>query len=145
MLEVKTFEGVEFRSDGMLFRFGEWKSGWDNAKGYKCVEIKGKKFYVHRIIATLFIPNDNPKDFNLIDHLNHDRSDNCVENLRWVSNRMNSHNLLNHSKHGVGVYFQKRKKPFYVKFTVNGKSKNFGCFKTKEEAQIRRDEVIKTL
>lgn len=63
-------------------------------RGYHCVVLcKNKKRYtkkVHRLLAYLFIAN--PNNYEFIDHINHIRSDNSLENLRWVSHRDNSRN-----------------------------------------------------
>lgn len=47
-------------------------------------------WFLHRIIATCFIPNPENKPF--IDHKNRIRNDNRVENLRWVTSQENANN-----------------------------------------------------
>ena len=48
---------------------------------------KKKRFSVHRLVATMFIPN--PDNLPEVDHIDRNRSNNSVENLRWVSHRDN--------------------------------------------------------
>lgn len=60
--------------------------------GYWAVTLSGgnlrtKKFRVHRLLATAFIPN--PHDLPQIDHINGNRADNRIENLRWVTQQQN--------------------------------------------------------
>lgn len=68
------------------------KSYGDNGNGYKIVSIKGNMRYVHRLVAKAFIPN--PNNYPHIDHINTDKSDNRVENLRWTDAKGNAHNPL---------------------------------------------------
>lgn len=51
-----------------------------------------KDFYIHRLVAEHFIPN--PENKNYIDHINTDRTDNRVENLRWVTRSENMNNPI---------------------------------------------------
>ena len=46
------------------------------------------------MIAEQFIPN--PDNLPQVDHINHNRSDNRIENLRWVSSSTNSFNRSSH-------------------------------------------------
>ena len=75
-------------------------SGWiakptlNKQSGYIQVYLNGKKYLYHRILAKQFIPN--PDDLPEIDHINQDKTDNALENLRWVNR---SKNLKNRAKY----------------------------------------------
>lgn len=57
----------------------------DNShRGYKRIEIDGNKYYIHRLVAENFVPNDNPEKWNKVIHKNGDLSDNFFNNLKWV-------------------------------------------------------------
>ena len=60
------------------------KETLDIKSGYIKVRLKHKSYYKHRIIAFQFIPNDDQKR-RFVDHINHIRTDNRIENLRWVT------------------------------------------------------------
>lgn len=61
-------------------------------KGYKRLTIKvngvKKHFAIHRLVAFAFIPN--PQNLPQVDHIDNDKSNNRVDNLRWVSNKENA-------------------------------------------------------
>ena len=60
--------------------------------GYIRVNLNKVGYLKHRIIATHFIPNDLPLIKTEVDHINHDRSDYHLENLRWVTPKENLQN-----------------------------------------------------
>ena len=62
-----------------------------NKDVYLQCTLNGKKLYHHRVVALQFIKNPDDKPF--IDHINRIRSDNRIENLRWVSHYENMQNL----------------------------------------------------
>ena len=65
-----------------------------NNKGYTQVNLNGRCYNKHKIIANQFIPN--PTNLPCVDHKNHIRDDNRIENLRWISY---SDNLKNKKTH----------------------------------------------
>lgn len=62
---------------------------WTLSSGYKQIQFnnKGKKFLVHRLVLLAFKPN--PTNLPNVNHLNHDRSDNRLENLEWCTQSRN--------------------------------------------------------
>lgn len=69
--------------------------------GYEIVSIKRdnetsfKTYKVHRLVALTFIPNIDNKPY--VDHINHNRLDNQVSNLRWVTVEENISNGVSDS------------------------------------------------
>lgn len=59
--------------------------------GYRQIYLNDKLYYVHRVIAEQFIVN-NDTNKTQVDHINHDRTDNRINNLRWVSSLQNANN-----------------------------------------------------
>lgn len=80
---------------------------------------------LHRLIAQTFIPN--PENKPCIDHINTDRTDNRVENLRWVTHKENCNNSITKNKMKKNSYFRNKfgiehpnSKPV-LQFTKEGK------------------------
>ena len=62
----------------------------DNGTGYPRIKLHRKDYLKHRVVATQFI--ENPHNYTEVDHVNHDRTDYHIENLRWVSRSQNVRN-----------------------------------------------------
>jgi hypothetical protein len=67
--------------------------------GYLQCCLNGRRCLHHRVIAEQFLPNvDNLSD---VDHINHIRNDNRLDNLRWVTHQ---DNMRNKSRYGAYQY-----------------------------------------
>ena len=73
-----------------------------NAQGYPRVSLDCVQYYKHRIVAVHFLPNDQPLIKTEVDHINRDKTDYHIENLRWVSIKENN---INKSSH-LGVEYE---------------------------------------
>ena len=60
--------------------------------GYYICHLNNKKYMKHRIIAMQFVENDDSETKTQVDHIDHDRTNNHINNLRWVSSKENNMN-----------------------------------------------------
>lgn len=69
-------------------------------KGYKIIDLfkNGvcKMHRVHRLVAQAFIPN--PENKPCIDHIDGNRANNMISNLRWVTIKENQNNPVTRKK-----------------------------------------------
>ena len=97
MFEVLKFDSdfeIEKEFPHRIRRIGNntFKRESETNNGYIQVSINGKPVMKHRLIALQFIENDNPETKTQVDHINRVRSDNRLQNLRWVTPSENSKN-----------------------------------------------------
>ena len=65
----------------------------DSKGGYVMLYLNQVQYYMHRIIAEQFIANDNPENKTDVDHIDHVRTNNKIDNLRWTTHLQNANNL----------------------------------------------------
>lgn len=110
----------------------------NSCNGYLRINCEGRLYQAHRVIWLLhhgYWPE------NLIDHINNNRSDNRIINLREVSNTCNIRNcpVQKNSTSGItGVSPSKQYKRWEVYIKVNYKRFNLGFFKDFDEAVCHR-------
>lgn len=108
------------------------ESGTLRKDGRVIVKLKGYQIYRYHVIW-YFSHGFLPK--NQIDHIDRDRSNDSINNLREVSNEQNSWNKglnRNNTSGYKGVYKQRNR--FVAQITIKGKTHYLGSFETEEKA-----------
>jgi hypothetical protein len=108
-----------------------------NRRGYLRIGLRKdgiqKYFSLHQLMGLHFIPN--PNNYPQIDHINGEKNDNRLENLRWCNQSQNERNKkkrANCSSQYLGVRWKNKKWEAEIK--INGKKKYLGRFNTELEA-----------
>lgn len=117
-------------------------------QGYFRYKLSNKNksvfFLVHRLVASAFIENIN--NYPQVNHIDHNKINNKILNLEWVSIRENNcHKQLNKnlSSKYIGVCFNKNKKKWESRIFILGKTIHLGVYNTEEEAYNVRCEYEK--
>ena len=112
-----------------------------DSKGYARVCFAGKQYRAHRVAWALFYGVDPDRQ---IDHINGDRQDNRIENLRLATNTQNSRNtkLSRNNTSGVtGVTFSTAAQKWIAQITVSRKNVYIGVFPDKVDAIKARKQA----
>ena len=105
-------------------------AGCKTHDGYQRVGFEGKYYMLHRLIWTL-AHGEIPKGL-VIDHINGNKNDNRLVNLRAITAQKNQHNR--HTAKGYG--WCKRDKRFVAQIKNNGIAKRIGSFRTECGARL---------
>jgi hypothetical protein len=113
--------------------------------GYMITRVGDRKWLMHRIIAMAF--GLDLSGGLQVDHINGNKSDNRLKNLRSVTNQFNS-TAFRRVKSGAsskfrGVYWNKRKGKWHSRIKVNGKQKHIGYYNNEIGAALAYDEASK--
>ena len=139
-MEIEGYPNYLIYEDGKVFskKRNKFLKPRINTNGYYCIDLcengKQKTYKIHRLIAIHYIPN--PENKREVDHINRDRSDNKIENLRWVSHLENMQNkgIPNTNTSGIkNISYNKFHDRWIFRKEINGKLTR-KSFKTKQEA-----------
>jgi hypothetical protein len=107
-------------------------AGCINPDGYRQIRVAGIVYKAHRL-AWLYVTGKFP--LNGVDHINGDRMDNRIDNLRDVSHRENHQNTKFHRNGRLfGTSFHKQSKKWEARIRVRDKRIYLGSFDTEQEA-----------
>jgi hypothetical protein len=121
---------------------GKWKvvDNKDNDNGYCRVDFNGRRMYYHSIVWMLYNKKDIPANLE-IDHINGNKIDNRIDNLRLVTHRKN---LQNRKTHRAGklvgtcynkIYHNDKIYHYWLsQIKINSKRIYLGLYKTEKEA-----------
>lgn len=126
--EVNKVGQIRNKKTGRILKNSIRKDGY-------CQVMLGRKTipeYIHRLVAEVFIPN--PKNLPQVDHINGIKSDNRVENLRWVDA------TENYMAYGYKNRIRNKWKPIKATNSITGEiiyfksrddtAKHFDCHKS---------------
>ena len=127
VINGETYDNYEVSTQGRVRslnfkRTGEIKIMKPHMKksGYLYINLhkngKSKYFQVHRLVATMFIPNPDNKP--TVNHIDEDKTNNCVDNLEWATQKEQVHH---------GTVLERRAK------ARSGKGKRVKCLETGQE------------
>ena len=119
-----------------LKRNGDFVEVGHNHKGYLRFGFEGKMIYNHRYIYEKY-HNIKIQKEEEIDHINHIKNDNRIENLRIVNHSQNCQNIKkkdNCSSRFKGIYWNKECNKWRVRITLNKKQICLGLFNEELEA-----------
>jgi len=139
-MEIQGFENYLIYEDGRVFtkKYNRFLTHKNHNSGYNAVTLyknnKCKNLLLHRLIAIHYIPNPENKPY--VDHINRDKSDNRVENLRWATNSENQQNKgksKNNTSGHKNIFYYKAKDRWVFTKSINEK-KIRKCFKNLDDA-----------
>ena len=148
MLKTATIKELKERfvvRDGVLYYRSEHvpgrkrggPAGWLTPKGYIMVQYKRKSCFAHRIV--FFMHHGYEPD--MVDHINGNKLDNDIKNLREVNNSQNSRNTPPKGKHSSGrrgVHWVKTRKKWLAVMRFEGeKVLHVYCTNKTEAVRLR--------
>jgi hypothetical protein len=112
--DLKDFSKYQINREGVIFHKIKNKiitPNLDNGYlklGLMCDDGKRRTFYIHRLLGLQYI--DNPDNLECIDHIDRNRQNNSLDNLRWVDKLTNNNNI---TKNRGYIYQHTHKYAYY--------------------------------
>lgn len=120
-------------------------AGYRHSSGYILINIDKKLYKAHRL-AWLYVYGHFPE--LSIDHIDRDGCNNALSNLRLATHSQNMMNTKARSDSTSGhknIWLDKRRNRWLVVITAAKKKRQFGPYKTIDEAIKNRDAKLRQL
>jgi len=147
----RVHELFDYKDGNLIWKFAKSRrvktgdiAGYLAHEGYIDIGVDGGIYKAHRLIY--FYHNGYFPLF--IDHIDGNRSNNKIQNLRSATisqNAMNQKISTKNSSGVKGVYWHKRDKKWVVQVKVNSKYQSFGYYEDKELAELVAIEATNKL
>lgn len=144
--EYDPFSGIVKRKIGRSNMIKNSIVGCVNKSGYKIVTFNSKSYRLHRLIW-IYVFGHIPENF-YIDHINGNKIDNRLENLRLATNSQNQQNRpapKNSTSGYRGITWHKQAKKWMARICCNKKRITIGFFDTAEQAYAAYKIEVKKL
>jgi hypothetical protein len=132
---------------GLYFKHNPNKSiGTIDNNGYTRLMYKYKRYMLHRLVYEYHFGKIN--DNLIIDHIDGNKQNNLIENLRvatYAQNQMNRKTNLNNKLKIKGVYYHKQHNKYHARIQINNSKKHLGYFDSLEEASQAYQTAAKEL
>jgi hypothetical protein len=126
--EVSTEGNIRNKKTGKILK------PWNAGKGYKMIWLgAGMKRYIHRLVGIAFLENIN--NCTDIDHIDRNKHNNKLQNLRWVTKQQNMWNQehKNISGHSSGG--------FVINYSIGLNERYNKYFKNEDDAILHLEEI----
>jgi hypothetical protein len=125
---------IRIKKTGQNVEIGK-EAGWTDAQGYRRVRFMGRSPSAHRLAWAHFYGEVPPP---LIDHINGNRADNRISNLRAATRSINTQNLKRaRSDNRLGILgVRERRGRFEARIMIDGRAVQIGSFPTSQEASF---------
>lgn len=125
-------------------RYAGKLAGTIKVNGYRAIGIDDKQYYAHRIAWLMVYGSEAPHE---IDHIDGDRTNNRIANLRSATTAQNAANKRKTATNtgAKGIWFDAAAGKFRACITHDYKQRHLGCFDTLEEATAARREAAERL
>ena len=120
------------------------EAGSVGTEGYVDVGFAGRLYKAHRIIWDMINPDDKLTPNHQIDHINHIRTDNRIENLRKVhhcDNAKNKSMRVDNTSGVAGVYYDRTNRKWRARIRASGTTICLGRYDSLEEAACARQKA----
>jgi len=134
--------GELFRKNSCKGKFAGAKVGCLTKNGYVTTNIDNNMYYIHRLVWKMF----HGKDPLYIDHIDGDRTNNNIKNIRECTVKENtrySRRPKTNTSGYKGVRYHTPSGKWQARIVYNYKEKHIGLYSTAEEAFMARIEFSK--